>query len=380
MKNIAILGSTGSIGQNALRVIKAFPDDFRVVALTANSNVALLKKQVELFHPELVCVVDESAAVKLKHSISPAVKFFSGERGLLELLKHEKIDKVVLSITGSKALEPLLTAIDNKKEVALANKESLVIAGSLVMRRARRENVNIIPIDSEQSAIWQCLRNENKEKIRKVYLTASGGPFFRLSKNKLKTIKAFSALRHPRWRMGKKITIDSATLMNKGLEFLEAMSLFDLRPKDIGVLVHPEAVIHSMVEFIDGVIMAQLSVTDMRIPIQYALSYPERLPNRLKGVDFINLKSLNFAAPDLSKFPCLGLAYQAAKDSGTMPCVLNAANEVGVDAFLKGSISFFGIASVIEKVLSCHKNIENPALSDIYAVDEWARIRAKNMI
>ncbi len=380
MKNIAILGSTGSIGQNALKVIKEFPGDFRAIALTANSNVELLKKQIEVFNPELVCVADEKAALKLKHSISPAIKFFTGERGLLELLKDRRIDKVVLSITGSKALEPLLMAIDNKKEIALANKESLVMGGSLVMRRAEREKVNIIPIDSEQSAIWQCLKNEKKDKIRKVYLTASGGPFFRLNKDKLKNIKASSALRHPRWKMGKKITIDSATLMNKGLEFLEAMYLFNLKPEDISVLVHPEAIIHSMVEFIDGVIMAQLSVTDMRIPIQYALSYPERLPNRLRGVDFVNLKSLNFSAPDLNKFPCLGLAYQAAKDSGTMPCVMNAANEVSVDAFLKGALSFFGISSLIEKVLSGHKNIENPALNDIYAADEWARRRAKDMI
>ncbi len=380
MKNIAILGSTGSIGQNALRVIKEFSGDFRAVALTANSNIELLKKQIEDYRPELVCVTDEKAAVKLKGAICPSIKFFTGESGLLELLKDRRIDKVVLAITGSKALEPLLMAIDNKKEIALANKESLVIAGSLVMRRAKRENVTIVPIDSEQSAIWQCLGAEKKEKIRKVYLTASGGPFIKLSKDKLKTIKASSALRHPRWKMGKKITIDSATLMNKGLEFLEAMYLFNLAPCDISVLVHPEAIIHSMVEFIDGVIMAQLSVTDMRIPIQYALSYPERLPNRLKGVDFVNLKSLNFAAPDLNKFPCLRLAYQAAGDSGTMPCVMNAANEISVDAFLKGSLSFFGISSVIEKVLSYHKNIENPALSDIYAADEWARRQAKNII
>jgi 1-deoxy-D-xylulose-5-phosphate reductoisomerase len=287
---------------------------------------------------------------------------------------------VVLAISGSSALGPLLKAIELKKEIATANKESLVMAGSLINRLAEAKKVRIIPIDSEQSAIWQCLEKEDRTKLRKVYLTASGGPFRLATKAQLERISVSDALKHPRWKMGKKITIDSATLMNKGLEILEAICLFGIEAEKIEVLIHPESIIHSMVEFVDGAVMAQLSVTDMRIPIQYAISYPQRLQSRIKGIDFIKLKNLNFAKPDFEKFSCLGLAYQAAHSGGTMPCVLNAANEVSVRAFMDGRIGFTSIAEVIGKVMRSHRRIKEPSLSDILSADSWAREKSAEVL
>jgi 1-deoxy-D-xylulose-5-phosphate reductoisomerase len=275
---------------------------------------------------------------------------------------------------------PLIKAIENKKQVCLANKEALVMAGPIIRQKAQDNKTRIIPIDSEQSAIWQCLNGQDRDKVKNIYLTASGGPFLGWNKKQLKHIAIRQALKHPRWKMGKKITVDSATMMNKGLEVLEAMYLFNISADKIKVIIHPEAIIHSMVEFVDGVILAQLSVTDMRIPIQYALSYPQRLPSRLARVDFSKLKFLSFAEPDFKRFPCLELAYRAARSGGTMPAVLNAANEESVNEFLKNRLKFISIPKVIEQVLDRHRLVSNPSLKQILDADSWARIQTQKVI
>lgn len=381
--NIAILGSTGSIGMNTLEVARKFPDKFRVVALSANSNSVLLERQAREFRPLFVCAGQAAGARRLKaSSFGKKIKIFSEMAGLEAMVAEKKIDKVVIAISGSAALFPLLKAIECKKNIALANKESLVIAGSLVMAMADKFKAKIIPIDSEQSAIWQCLEGQDSVNLRNIYLTASGGPFRETGISKLKAISVTKVLRHPRWKMGAKISVDSATMMNKGLELLEAMFLFGVSSERIKILIHPEAVIHSMVEFIDGVILAQLSATDMRIPIQYALSYPARLANYDPGsrVDFAKLRGLHFQKPDFMKFPCLKLAYLAASELGTLPAVLNAANEVSVAEFLRGGLRFVSIYTVIEKVIARHRNISNPDLEEILHADSWARQEAQRVI
>jgi len=381
MKNIAVLGSTGSIGQNTLGVARGFPDKFKVIALTTNSNIGILIQQIKRFQPELICVRDESAALALRRRFRlKKIKLFIGDRGLRELVQDKRIDKVLLAISGAGALMPLLKAIESGKDIALANKEALVMAGPIIMKRAREKKVKIIPVDSEQSAIWQCLDGEDKNKLKNIYLTASGGPLRETGKKDFRNISLRQVLKHPRWKMGPKITVDSATLMNKGLELLETMYLFGIGPKRIKILIHPEALIHSMVEFSDGVILAQLSITDMRIPIQYALTYPERLPNKLSGIDFSKMQNFTFQKPDFNKFPCLGLAYRVAGEKGTMPAVLNAANEVSVEAFLKKRLNFVLIPKIIEKVLDRHKNRINSDLDDILKADAWARQEASRVI
>ncbi|MFH0828150.1 MAG: 1-deoxy-D-xylulose-5-phosphate reductoisomerase, partial [Candidatus Omnitrophota bacterium] len=369
MKRIAVLGSTGSIGRNTLEVARKFPDKFRITALSAHSNIELLSAQAREFKPEMICVTDEAQIVLGNHGLKSQGKLFYGFSGMEAMLESKNIDMVVLAISGSSALFPLWKALEEKKEIATANKEALVMAGPLISRLAARNRVKIIPIDSEQSAIWQCLEGEDKTKLNKIYLTASGGPFRKKTKAQLEKISVRDALSHPRWKMGQKITVDSATLVNKGLEVLEAMCLFGVASEKIEVVIHPESIIHSMVEFVDGVVMAQLSATDMRVPIQYAMSYPERLSNNINKIDFSKLGSLTFEKPNFDKFPCLGLAYEAAGAGGTMPCVLNAANEVCVNAFLHESIKFISISKIIEKTLKAHKNIKEPALKDILAAD-----------
>lgn len=381
MKNIAVIGSTGSIGKSTLEVMRHLTDKFRIVALSTNSNTGILYQQIKLFHPAMICVRDVNAALNLRSRLSlKGVKLFAGDRGLEEMIQSKLIDKIVLAISGSGALLPLLKAIDGGKDIALANKEALVIAGSIVMDRASKKKIKIIPIDSEQSAIWQCLDGQDKNKLKNIYLTASGGPFREFKKRQLKNVSLKRVLRHPRWRMGRKITVDSATLMNKGLEVLETMYLFNVGPEKIKVLIHPEAIIHSMVEFVDGVTLAQLSVTDMRIPIQYALTYPERIGNKLGSIDFCRVRKLSFEKPDFKKFPCLGLAYQAAAEKGTLPAALNAANEVSVEQFLKNKLNFALIPKVIEKVLGKHSNKIAPDLDDILQTDAWAREEAYKII
>lgn len=381
MKNIAILGSTGSIGKSTLDVLKAFPDKFSVAGLTTNSNIELLYQQIKEFHPKFICVRDTDAALALKSKLrSNNLKLFIGDDGLRQITWQNSIDKIVFAISGSSALLPLLTAIESGKEIALANKEAMVCAGPVIMERVAKKNSRLIPIDSEQSAIWQCLKSEEENRLKNIYLTASGGPFRQTSIRALKNISINQVLRHPKWKMGKKITVDSATLMNKGLEVLETMYLFNVRPDRIKILIHPEAIIHSMVEFVDGVVLAQLSVTDMRVPIQYALTYPQRLSNSLPSIAFHKLKKLQFQEPDFKKFNCLELAYRVAFAGGTMPAVLNAANEVSVDGFLKRKLDFLSIPKVIEKVLDKHRKKNKPDLNDILEADAWAREEANRII
>jgi len=376
MKKIAVLGSSGSIGQSTLQVVRSLPKQFQIVALSVNSDIVKLKQQIAEFRPKLVCVNDPRAAAKLKAQLGSSLKVLCGPEGLEELVKDKDIQQVMVAVTGSAALVPLISAIKSGKEIALANKEALVMAGVMIMRLAKEHKVLIRPVDSEQSAIWQSLGGQGASSVRQVYLTASGGPFWNLPRNKFEQVTLEKVLQHPRWKMGKKITVDSATLMNKGLELLEAMFLFNLGEEKIKVLIHPEALIHSMVEFNDGVIMAQLSVTDMRVPIQYALAYPKRLSNSLAGIDFYRLNKLHFAKPDLGKFPCLAFAYQAARDLGSMPAVLNAANETSVGRFLAKKISFLTIPKIVEKVMQRHSRIISPNLNQIMRADAWAREEA----
>jgi len=381
MKRITILGSTGSIGKSTLGVIRNFPGKFKIAGLSTNSNIDLLHQQIKEFHPDFVCVNEESAALKLKPKLKSSLKLFVGGEGLEQIIQDKQADTIVMAISGSSALRPLLKAIDNgNKYIALANKEALVMAGDIIMDRAKKKKISIIPIDSEQSAIWQCLDGQDSLKVRNIYLTASGGPLGHKSKKCLEHISIDEVLRHPKWKMGKKISVDSATLMNKGLEVLETMFLFNIGLDKIKILIHPEAIIHSMVEFIDGVILAQLSIPDMRIPIQYALTYPQRFSNRLPGVDFLSLKRLNFQRPDFRRFPCLRLALRAAGERGTMPAVLNAVNEVSVEKFLNSKLDFSCIPKVIEKILNRHKNKVKPKLEDIIEADVWARREACRFI
>ncbi len=381
MTRIAILGSTGSIGESALKVVRRFPGEFKVVALSAKTNTALLYRQIREFAPRVVCVQDYGAGSRLQKKLPSCVKVYCGDEAYDCGMLYSQADKVLLAISGSGALKPLLKAVECGKEVALANKEALVMAGPIIWQAASRSKARILPVDSEQSAIWQCLDGEDKERLRRIYLTASGGPLLKLKKSQLKKVCLEKVLRHPRWKMGKKITVDSATLMNKGLEVLEAMFLFDVGWQKIKTVIHPQAIVHSMVEFCDGVVMAQLSQTDMRIPIQYALSYPRRLDNSSgKWLDFYALKQLHFESPDMDKFPCLALAYEAARQLGTAPAVLNAANEVAVEEFLRGRLAFSAIPKVIERVLSRHRIMSRPALADVLEADRHARVRAKEAI
>jgi 1-deoxy-D-xylulose-5-phosphate reductoisomerase len=380
MKRIAILGSTGSIGCNTLKVIKDLSARFQIVGLSTNSNTKLLYRQIKQYSPKVVAVADSSLADELKKKINKKVKLLVGEQGLNSLVQDKRIDLIVVAISGSFALPPLIKAIEAGKTIALANKESLVMAGSLIMKKAKERNVKIIPIDSEQSAIWQCLEGRDMGSLKKIYLTASGGPLKDIDKRKFRNISIKQVLRHPRWKMGKKITVDSATLMNKGLELIEAMWLFGVDASRIEVIIHPQAIIHSMVEFIDGSILAQLSITDMRIPIQYALTYPDRLVNKLPSLSFLKLERLTFSQPDYEKFLCLRLAYQAAKAKGTLPCVLNAANESCVDAFLNRKISFYSIPRIIEKVMKRHKCTEAADIKEIIQAHVWAKKQAQDLI
>ncbi|MDD4981278.1 MAG: 1-deoxy-D-xylulose-5-phosphate reductoisomerase [Candidatus Omnitrophota bacterium] len=376
MKNIAIFGSTGSIGKNALSVIRRFPDKFRVVGLSASSDIRGLYSQIKEFHPSFVCIRDKESAFKLKKGLGSKIRVYSTDEGLIQFAQEKSIDQSLFAISGSAALAPLISSIASGKDIALANKEALVMAGPLIMRMAKKAKVKVIPIDSEQSAIWQCLYGQDRVRLKTIYLTASGGPLLNESDASLRRVSLLKVLKHPRWKMGKKITVDSATLMNKGLEFLEAMFLFNVSHKMIKVLIHPQALVHSMVEFVDGVVLAQLSKTDMRIPIQYALSYPDRLNGFSPGINFYNLKALNFSKPDCLRFPCLSLAYQAAKELGSLPAVMNAANEVAVSKFLSERIKFMDIPKIVAKVMRNHRNNKAPGLNDILKADVWARQEA----
>jgi 1-deoxy-D-xylulose-5-phosphate reductoisomerase len=374
MKNICILGSTGSIGRNALDVIANFPDLFRVTYLTANRNIELLRDQIDRFRPRGFGVLDSGCARILKQQVNGAAQIFSGENGLTELMQQEDIDIVVSSLVGFAGLRPTIEAIKRGKTIALANKETLVVAGEIITALAEKHHATIIPVDSEHSAIMQCLAGEDHSKIAKLILTASGGPFLNVHKKDFPAISLASALKHPNWTMGRKITIDSATLMNKGLEVIEAHWLFNLPPEKIEVIIHPQSIIHSMVEFIDGSIKAQLGVPDMKIPIQYALTHPERMASVFSRVDFAELRQMTFSKPDREKFECLDLAYRALMEGGTAPAILNAANETAVDLFLKEKIRFDHIPRLINFALGGIAVKHSPSLDDIIEADKTTRI------
>ena len=382
MKKITILGSTGSIGCSALDVIEKNPQRFRVVALAAGRNIKLLKKQIEKFKPKVVSVSTKESAYKLRETLNAKskVKIFYDEEGLKDIASFPSADIVISAISGSAGLIPTIAAIEAGKDIALANKETMVMAGDIVTKKAIKKGVKIIPVDSEHSAIFQCLEGYNNRNIRRIILTASGGPFLNFTRKELEKVNLSQTLRHPKWKMGKKITIDSASMMNKGLEVIEAKWLFNVDIGDIDVLIHPQSIVHSMVEFIDGAFLAQMGVPDMKIPIAYALTYPERIMNDLPSLNLAKTGNLEFFKPDKKKFPCLGIAYAACLCGGTAPAVLNAADEIAVSAFMENKIRFIDLPEIIEKILSRHDSIKDPSLDDILQADLWARKETKKIV
>lgn len=372
MKNITILGSTGSIGTQTLDIVRA-NDDLRVVAIAAGSNIQKLEEQIREFHPEIVCVYNEEAAANLKIAVADTfVKVVAGMDGLIETAVYKGADIVVTAFVGMIGIRPTLEAIKAGKDIALANKETLVIAGHLVIQAAKDYGVKILPVDSEHSAIFQSLNGENRKEIDKILLTASGGPFRGRTREQMKDVKVEDALKHPNWTMGRKITIDSATMVNKGLEVIEAKWLFDVDFDDIQVVVQPQSLIHSMVQFKDGAIIAQLGTPDMRLPIQYALYYPERRFLAGDRVDFGKIARITFENPDTDNFIGLKLAYEAGRIGGSMPTVFNAANEKAVAKFLDRKIGFLEITDIIQYCMENHKVKENPSVSEILEIEQWA--------
>lgn len=375
-KNISIIGSTGSIGTQALEVAQNL--NLKVLGLTANSNIELLEKQARMFKPHLVAVKNNRLAKELAHRLKgTGVEVLGGTGGINRAASMDEADTVLNAIVGSAGLIPTLEAVRKGKKIALANKESLVTAGSLVMSEAKKHNAVIIPVDSEHSAIFQCIMGNEKEFVSKIILTASGGPFRGRSLKELEYVTPAEALKHPNWEMGSKITIDSATLMNKGLEVIEAKWLFGLELDRIEVVVHPQSLIHSMVEYVDGSVIAQAGPSDMRLPIQFALTYPKRSGNSFSRLDFVEAGVLTFERPDYEAFPCLRLAFDALKTGGTMPVVLNAANEAAVEFFIKGKIKFTDIPKIIKYVMRKHCVNINPDIDDIIEVDRWSRELAR---
>lgn len=380
-RRTAILGSTGSIGTQALEVIRQFPDRFSVEVLTAGSQVDLLIQQALEFKPNTVVIRDKEYYEEVKNALLPHyIKVFAGEESLSQIVQMDSIDVVLLALVGFLGLKPALSAIETGKHIALANKETLVVAGELVTKLAAKERVAILPVDSEHSAIFQCLQGENLNSVEKIFLTASGGPFRGFNKKQLSKVTSKEALNHPNWKMGHKITIDSATLMNKGLEVIEAKWLFGLEPSQIEVIVHPQSVIHSMVQFTDGSIKAQMGLPDMRIPIQYALSYPERFFSNFPRFSFAECTMLNFEQADQENFPNLALAYKALSAGGNMPCILNAANEIAVDAFLNNKTGFLKMSDVIEQCMELIPFISNPTFEDYLSTDHETRVKALELI
>ena len=381
MKGLAILGSTGSIGTNVLRVVDAFPDRLSVVGLAAGTSVERLAEQVARYRPRIVSVADAAALERLSRLVDLAgLRAVCGTPGMVEVATREDASMVVASAVGAVGLVPTYRALEAGKDVALANKETLVMAGELMLARARETGARLLPIDSEHCALHECLDGRRVEEVSRLLLTASGGPFRNRPRESFPLITREEALAHPTWRMGPKITIDSATLMNKGLEVIEARWLFGVPADKIDVIVHPQSVVHSLVELVDGTVLAQLGVTDMRMPIQYALSYPERWPAAIPGLDFSKLMQLEFAPPDRAKFPCLGLAYRALEQGGTAAASLNAANEEAVAAFLDGRTSFDGIPATIEDVLDAEPPTAAVALEDVLEADRRARELARNSL
>lgn len=382
MKKISILGSTGSIGLNALKVIYDNSNTFEVVALSANRNINIIKKQIEFFKPKIASVMREEDAILLRNELDPSIEtqILFGQDGYKAVATIKCADIVISAMVGSAGLIPTLQAIGAGKDIALANKEVLVMAGNLIIEEAKRKGVRILPIDSEHSAIFQCITGRKDEYIKRIILTASGGPFLNMSKEELENVKPIQALNHPKWRMGHKISVDSASMMNKGFEVIEAKWLFSIDIDRIDVIIHPQSIIHSMVEFIDGAVMAQLGAPDMKIPIAYALAYPNLLRYNGTHLDILKIGRFDFMPPDFDKFPNLKLAYEAGKIGGTMPAVLNAVNEITVDAFLEERIRFVDMPKIIENVLSFHTCKEIYEIQDVLDADEWARDTAVRLI
>ena len=380
-KSVAILGSTGSIGTQALEVISEHPSLFEIEVLTANNNSLLLIEQAKKFKPNIVVIANEQKYREVNDALFIlGIKVFSGQSSIEDVVEVENIDIVLTALVGYSGLKPTIRAIKSGKNIALANKETLVVAGELITRLCKEFNVQLFPVDSEHSAIFQCLIGEKNNPIEKIYLTASGGPFLGMKKNNLSSIKKEQALKHPNWDMGKKITVDSASLMNKGLEVIEAKWLFELTPNQIEVVVHPQSIIHSAVQFQDGSIKAQLGIPDMKIPIQYAIGFPKRIQNNFKRFSFFDYPNLSFQKPDLETFKNLQLAYNAMERGGNSPCVLNAANEIAVDAFLKDRIGFLNMSDLIESCVEKITFVANPSLEDYVATNKETRRLAKTLL
>ncbi|RLB77847.1 MAG: 1-deoxy-D-xylulose-5-phosphate reductoisomerase [Deltaproteobacteria bacterium] len=381
-KNIAILGSTGSIGVNTLRIVGLHPEKYGVLALGAGRNVAVLLRQINQWHPRAVAVQDNETAALLRKRLSGKnpPEILVGTKGYVELATMDGVDTVVSAISGAAGLIPTYEAVKAGKRIALANKETMVMAGQLIMSEATKRNTDVLPIDSEHSAILQCLRGHAREDIKKIILTASGGPFLDMRRGEMKDVTPEQALKHPNWKMGPKVSIDSATLMNKGLEAIEAMWFFGLPMENIDIVIHPQSIVHSMVEYKDGSVIAQLGVPDMAIPISYALAYPRHMELDAGSLDLCGIGNLSFKAVDTKKFPCLALALKAARVGGTMPTVLNAANEVAVEAFLGHEIAFLKIPNLIEQIMELHEPMEVKQIEQVMKTDSWAREKARELI
>ena len=377
MKRVILLGSSGSIGESTCKVARALPDKMKIVGLGVAKSTERLLEQAKEFGVKALAVSDPQAAEKVKSKLPAGAKFFPGAEGLARMVEETDADMVLVAIVGTAGLAPALAALRSGKDLAVASKEILVLAGSAVMAEAKKRKRQVLPVDSEHNAIFQCLQGANEKEVRKVILTASGGPFRQSRAAELEKVSVAQALKHPTWSMGKKITIDSATMFNKGLEMIEAHWLFGLPMKQVEVVVHPQSIVHSMVEFIDGSVLAQLSVTDMCFPIQYAVTFPERMPSGLPPLDLAKLGSLTFEAPDEKRFPALRLAREAGEAGGTLPGVFNAANEVAVEAFLAEQISFPRIWGMVEEVMEKHTTLSSPDLEAIIEADRWARSEAK---
>lgn len=377
-KQISILGSTGSIGTQTLEVVEKLQDKFEILALSGGNNLALLMQQVQKFKPKFVCTKSCSSKLELE-SRFPGTKFLCGDEGLEEICTNKENDLIIVAVSGKIGLKPTLKAIENKINIALANKETLVMAGEIVMQKARGNGISILPIDSEHSAIHQCIKNINE--VKNLIITASGGPFRDKSLDEIKNATVEQTLAHPKWNMGKKITVDSATLMNKGLEVIEAHHLFGTSYNNIKVIIHPQSLIHSAVEYVDGSVIAQIGLPSMHIPIQYALTYPERVEGiKTESFSFLDAKRFDFEAPDLEKFPCLKMAFDAGKEGGSAPICLNAANEEAVFAFLEGKIKLYKISEIVNEMLSKHEIIQNPSIDQILAIDNEIRIKTKELL
>lgn len=380
-KRVAILGSTGSIGCSTLDVIRHLGPPYRAVALGAHRQAEKLAQQAREFSPRAVALTDESQADRLRELLgSGGPRVYAGESGLVDLARHDEVDIVVAAVVGAAGLPAVLAAVRAGKTLALANKEALVVAGSLLIPEARKRGVKVLPVDSEHSAIFQAMAGGRRQDVRRVILTASGGPFRHTPLEKIRNATPADALNHPTWRMGSKVTIDSATMFNKALELIEACWLFDLKPEQVQIVIHPESIVHSMVEFVDGSVIAQLSPPDMRTPIQYALTYPDRMDGCSRRMDWGQCQTLHFEPPDFERFPSLKVAYDVARTGGTAGAVLNAANEVAVAAFMEGKIAFGEICGIVELIISGHRIKTAPALDDLLQADQWARQAAEAAI